>query len=193
MNHYSDISYWENRKRAGHLLHFREIAIMYYNKDKDSSKKRFEMNMAINRVKKIVHATEVSTRITRMPAPAIGGHILTFDLLDDLFNLGRYDIQPSYLIDMLERSIGVYEDDRSRALWRTINPLWWLKRLLVGIGRFPFFVLASMGFKLERLEHSLIGRLIKGLFSLLAAFASLLLIADRLGFLSNIKSVLGLS
>ena len=192
MNHYSDISYWENIKRAHHLLYFRELAITYYNKDK-GDEERYKMNKALNRVKKIVHATEVSTRITRMPAPAIGGHVFTIDLLEDLFNLGRHDIPPSYLIDILERSIGVYEDDRSRALWRTINPLWWLKRLLVGVGRFPFFVLASMGFNLDRLEHSSIGKLIKGLLSLLAAFASLLLIAERLGFLSNIKRVLGLS
>lgn len=192
MNHYSDISYRENIKRADHLLHFRELAITYYNKDK-GDKERSRMNKALNRIKKIVHATEINTRITHMPAPAIGGHIFTFDLLDELFNLGRHGIQPSYLIDILERSMGVYEDDRSRALWRTINPLWWLKRLLVGVGRFPFFILASMGFNLERLEHSLIGRLIKGSLSLLAAFASLLLIAERLGFLSNIKSVLGLS
>ncbi len=209
MNHYTDISYWENRKRIRTLQCFRELVITYLSnvetdltatlhnvlrENSTARQVRTEVNFVVDQVKKIVRAAEVSTKVIRTSPPAAGGRSFTFDLLDDLFvDLGSYGISPSLVTDLLERSIGVYEIDKSRAFRRTINPLWWLIRLVVAVGRLPFLVLAALGFNTERAERSLLGRLFKGLLSLVAAFASLLLIAERLEFLGEIKSIFGLS
>lgn len=123
----------------------------------------------------------------------MGGRTFRFDLFNDLFNdLESYGISYQLVIDMLEKAIGVYETDKSRALRRTINPLWWMKRLFEEVGRLPFRLLTMLGFNVARSESSVLGRLVRGFVSLIAVLASLLVIANLLGFLDEIKKILGL-
>ena len=131
--------------------------------------------------------------MTRTSPPALGGRTFRFDLFNDLFNdLESYGISYQLVIDMLEKAIGVYETDKSRALRRTINPLWWMKRLFEEAGRLPFRLLTMLGFNVARSESSVLGRLVRGFVSLIAVLASLLVIANLLGFLDEIKKILGL-
>ena len=208
MNHYSNISWWENRKRARILRCFHEHVITYLRnvatdlpatlqnslrENSTAQRARTEINFTVDQVRKIVHAAGVNTNVIRTSPPASGGRSFEFDLLSDLFlDLGSYGISPNLVTDLLERSIGIYEMDASRSFRRTINPLWWITRFVVGIGRSPFRVLAAIGFDMERAERSFMGKSIKAIISLIATFASLLLIAERLDFLSDIRSIFGL-
>ena len=110
----------------------------------------------------------------------------------NLFGLDRYQVAPNVVVDILQRSIGVYQTDRTRSLRRTVNIFWWLKMLLVWISRAPFSVLRAAGFDAERAEASILGRLVKGLLIVIPAVASLLAIADLLGALDWIKHHLGI-
>ena len=76
------------------------------------------------------------------------------DLLENLFRLHQHRVSPQILLDYVDRAIGVYKDDRSRAWMRTINPFYWLNLLLECTARLPFFVLGSMGLDRARMEAS---------------------------------------
>ena len=80
------------------------------------------------------------------------------------------------------------------AAWRrTLNPFWWLGKLIIWIAHAPFFLLAAAGFDSEKAERSTIGKLVSLVFAMTTFLAAVLAILDRLGFLTQLKSYLELS
>ena len=205
---YDDITCWENKKRVAALYRYRKCVVEYLNNvtttidatiknamvdNLPAREVRMQINLIVNEVKTYVIGAKIGTEVIRTAPASAGGRTFRFDLFDDFFgNLDSYGIPYDLVIDMLEKAIGVYTGDESKAFWRTVSPLWWMKRLFEEIGRIPFRLLTTFGLDMERSENSLLGRMFRGLFSWIAAFASLLVIANLLGFLEEIKQVLGL-
>ena len=87
--------------------------------------------------------------------------------LDNFFNLNSYDMSPKYILDFIDRVIGIFER-RQKVFYRNLpNPIEWVKQLI----RLPFKILSFAGFNGGGLERSIVGKLWKLIASVLT-FAS---------------------
>ena len=83
------------------------------------------------------------------------------DVMDNLFNLRGFDIPPQFVIDVLDRGIGAYLSNQRVALWRTVNPVWWIGQLLSWVAEIPFYLMAGAGFDAENAKKSTWGRIMR--------------------------------
>ena len=207
MKHYKFNTYWENQRRQSKLTLFRELIVTYFNNIKPNNEwlteariendtarqARTDINLMIDEVSALVHAADIVPVMTVTPPPAIGGRIQKVHLLMNMFLLDKHQLSPHHVDDVMLRAIGVYQSDTRHSIHRTINPLWWVKMLLMGIAHAPFSILSAAGFDADRAERSVLGKLVKGLLMVITAVASLLVIADLLGWLEWIKDQLDIS
>lgn len=199
MENYNKIPIWENLNRITYLKKFRQLINDYFlgaqydytgvRLDSKAEKARPEINKMSLRVSKYILKAGISTEITHFPAPAIGGYVTRIDLIFNLFNLPDYDVLPIEVIDLIDKAIGVYEEDKLSAFFRSINPLFWLKKLLAKIALAPFSLLSLAGFESEKIRKSLIGKLLSLLFQLVALIASIVTILQILGYNDAIKNL----
>ena len=127
----------------------------------DALRARQRINLTTVKVHRIILAACIAPIITWSPPPLIGGRVQEINLILNLFGLDRYNISASHVVGFIEMALGVYQSDRTAALRRTINPLWWLFRGLLWFIRIPFIVLGAVGFDADRAERSVLGRLVK--------------------------------
>lgn len=104
--------------------------------------------------------------------PAIGGRRSNLNLLDNIFNLQNYDIEPQIIIDFIDQAIGVYERDFTSSIIRTFNPLFWAGKVLEAIASVPFMVLGRLGLPQQKIESSPLGVIIKWLIKGITAFTT---------------------
>jgi len=103
----------------------------------------------------------ISPNVTHNGAPAGGSVRQGLNLVDDLFNLQNYDIETQALIDFINQALGVYERDFKWSFMRTVNPLFWVGKILELVSSVPFYLLGRIGFDQEELELSSLGRVVK--------------------------------
>jgi hypothetical protein len=118
----------------------------------------------------------------------IGGYRQDINLVTNVFNLHRYEIEPNNLLDFIDRSIGRYEHDRIYSILRTINPFYWLGRILDLIISLPFRFLQNAGIKTKKFEESIFGKVAKLILSLVTLVASSLTILKILDYLDPVKN-----
>lgn len=199
MEHYRNIPIWENRRRRRRLSEFRERVVAHFSaghaqspvgratsEENESVDTRRALNLRIEEAKQIVASAMGSAVVQWSPPPAIGGRPINVDLFDNLFHLDRFSITPSWMIDALDRVIGIYEADEAAAWRRTVNPIWWLGRGLTWFSLTPFRVLNVAGFHTSRFEDSFAGRLVRAATVLIPVVAGLLAMLDTLGWLGHI-------
>jgi hypothetical protein len=58
------------------------------------------------------------------------GKTIDIDVLARLWDLERHGISTKLPVDVVEEAIGVYHDDQVKSLVRTLNPFFWLGRLI---------------------------------------------------------------
>ena len=204
MTSYEDIPLWENASRCRALMEFRENVISYFNNSSpvrmggdriekpEAVRARHRINLTTINVRRIIVAAGIAPIMMWSPPPMIGGHVQKIDLIFNVFKLDRYQISGRHAVGFIEMALGVYQSDRTAALRRTINPLWWLFRGLLWCTRLPFVVLGAVGFDAPRAERSVLGRLVKLVAALLTATAALLTIVNLLGWLPGAKALLGI-
>jgi hypothetical protein len=204
MQLYRNITCWENQRRLQFLESFRTDIVQYFSEsiynwkveariEEDGAKEaKVRINKKMQEVRAIVRASGVSPVITYTPPPVIGGYIQKVDLMQNVFNLHQFQIPDDELIGFLDRAIGVYESNRRPAFWRTINPFWWVWRLMTVLVSLPFSLLGVVGFDAEKAEASLVGRLIKFLLYMIIVSASFLSILHFLGLLAGFKKMIGI-
>ena len=204
MTSYRNISLFQNTSRCRILMEFRDNVISYFNnstpvkmgedriEEPDALQARQRINLATVEVHRIILAAGISPIITWSPPPMVGGRVQEIDLILNLFGLDRYHISANHAVGFIEMALGVYQSDRTTALRRTINPLWWLFRGFLWFIRIPFVVLGAVGFDADRAERSVSGRLVKLVAALLTATAALLTILNLLGWLPGAKALLGI-
>lgn len=199
---YNRIPIWQNIRRTKLLLNFKALIIAYFNStqvdpyrrevietDKSPSL-RTKINLALNKVSRVMRLSGVPTSIYYSPPPITGGLAGEIDLIQNIFNLHIYRIDVQQVIDVIERSIGIYRDDRFNSIARTVNPFFWIGFILDFIVNLPFKILGKVGFNQKRVESSFIGKLMKGLLYLITVFSSLLTIFHYLGWLESFRRVL---
>lgn len=202
MKRYKDIPICENLRRKEKLIKFRNLVVEYFDnieylgfsgreikENIRASQLRSEINLILYEIHSIIKSAGVSLDMFYSPPPAIGGIAGNIDLVANLFNLNKFRLGPRYSIDVIEKAIGVYQNDKINALIRTINPFYWLIRLLDCIASLPFIILGQVGFNKDRLESSFVGRLFKGFLYLITVFAAFLTILEKLNYLEWFKKL----
>ena len=204
MKSYPRIPVWETKKRIEDLTVFRMAVERYFlntslprgrprqrtDNAQAATKAREQINRSMQRVRKVALNTGVSESITYTPPPIIGGPIVNVNIIQNIFNLGQFEIGSESVLGVLDQAAGVYSDDLPSAWQRTLNPFWWLGKLLVWIAHLPFFLLGAAGFDSQKAEQSFIGKLVSLIFTLTTFIASLLVILNLLGFLDQLKTYL---
>lgn len=179
MSDYRVLPFWENLKRRKELEIYQQSVEKYFERvdfndysrtfiDNNETKKiRAFLNKQNGFIQVYLLGTGISPDVVHTPPPAIGGYVQRINLVENLFNLFNYDIEHQVLIDTIDKAIGVYEKDFLPSVIRTINPLFWLGKILETIASVPFYLLGSVGFNRRKIENSIAGKLIKWLIKLL--------------------------
>jgi len=202
MSYYKKITIWENRNRTKLLIEFRSLVVTYFKnmctsgfffdvvENKKARQVRIEINMILDKIYSFILLAGVNPTMHYYPPPVVGGLARNIDLILNIFNLHRYQIRPQQLLNLIERSIGIYENDRLNALLRTVNPFFWLGLILDYIVSLPFKVIGKIGFNQEKIESSITGKIIKGIFYLISVLASLLTVLEMIGYLEKFISLI---
>ncbi len=99
----------------------------------------------------------ISHVVTYTPPPIIGGYVQNIDVLLNLFDIWRWQLDPNTVKDFTERAIGAYEREFYRLRRKVFNPLYWLGIFFVWFLRLPFRFLTAAGFNGTKIEGSLFG------------------------------------
>ena len=180
---YNQVPFWENRHRVKRLKSFLALVKTYFTntmpgcENAKASEVRSAINLALTAIPEMVQAADAYQTIQWRSSPATGGHKEEIDLFDNLFYLHEFKIPPTDVTDVLERAIGVYQDDYGASRWRTINPLWWA-------GQVPFLIMGAVGFNADKIQGTAIGRTIRFVFQTLSATSALLTLLHWLGWIS---------
>lgn len=198
MLRFDRISFFENVRRCNRLAEFISQINIYIDhtefgrhsdapdEDDEALRARSQLNKMIPEIEQIVRASGQSAIITVSPPPAIGGLVRNINMIYEFFRLRTHWIEHSELFDVIERSLGTYEADRPKSLIRSLNPFFWLGRLVSWMASIPFAFLGSIGFNRDSIESSVIGRILKGCFELAAFAASILTILQITGTLDPV-------
>lgn len=201
MSYYTKILPRENKKRLDKLAVFRELVIEYFNNshaewmdnERIEQPRAEEARVEINRMSDTIHATilyaGINPSIRYTPPPAVGGYIQNIDLVQNIFSLQRFQVGPKYLLDFIDRAIGIYENNARPAFLRSMNPFFYLGLVFDLVAGVPFALIGRAGFNRKKAEASLAGRMIKGTIYIITALASLLTVLQLLDFLEPVKKV----
>lgn len=188
------IFYWEARRRLGVLEQFRRNAERYlqfatwtphggWHEDDNARSLRQQLNEGVHDVRAACSFVGVATHVYYVPPPITGGVAGDIDLLENFFNLPRFQIPQQQLLDRLDRAIGVYRGWLRPLWWRLFNPFYWIGQLFARVAEAPFRILAAAGFDASRVEGSFWGKLTKAVVQFLAATAALLTVLEKLDLL----------
>ena len=170
----SELTCWENRRRAECLFRFRELVVTYFNniqrhgygfdepvEGQAAKVARSDINRMSQQALRFVYDAGVPSDVTYYPAPAVGGYVRTVNVLGNLFNLSASSIPTQKAVDIIEQAIGVYDADYQASVIRTFNPFFWIGKILRAISAIPFAILEHAGLHGKKLEDSFVGRLVK--------------------------------
>ena len=193
MRKHSDLFYWENQHRLKKLKEFREITIGFFNADNSSEgyyNKRSELNLKTEEAHGYIKAAGVRSVIVLTPPPLIGGYPIRIDLFQDIHNLHRA-IRPIQVIDTIEKAIGVYLSNVSSSILRTINPFFYMYRLIDTVTTIPIRLFRVLGFSEDVLDCSYIVRIYKFITQTIIWVSALLTLLHRFGLLNSFLSLIG--
>ena len=125
MSWYKKIPYWENRKRLKMLIKFKKLVVNYFNnveydpffslkENQEAIKTRHEINLCLDKIYSYIISAGINPTIYYSPPPAIGGIAGNINL-HNIFHLHGFEISPQYIIDNVDRAIGIYENDKKDA------------------------------------------------------------------------------
>jgi len=190
--YYKNITIFELIKRTEFLIQAKKDIVDYFinlNSEYPSEEsanvaqlKRQKINLYLIKLITYVKSAGIETSVYYSPPPVIGGLAGDIDIVANIFNLHGFDISPQMIIDKLDQSIGVYDDERTRALIRTFNPFWWLWKVFKWIANIPFWVLKEIGFNTSKIESSFLGKILKFIFEVVTFLAALFAVLNALGY-----------
>jgi len=184
MTNYKSLTFFQNKHRQNILSQFQQKLGQYfslidynsYSRDIVDTDESRGIRRFLNRQNSIVqlYMQEVgqAANVIYTDPPAIGGRRSNLNLLDNIFNLQNYDIEPQTIIDFIDQAIGVYERDFTSSIIRTFNPLFWAGKVLEAIASVPFMVLGRLGLPQQKIESSPLGVIIKWLIKGITAFTT---------------------
>jgi hypothetical protein len=207
------ITIWECRKRITELSEFIQLINRYaehssvpdrHSRSRESrpsaeigNQARTELNLRNSRVSKYLKDADCYPMINWHAPPAAGGRTIQFYPMENLYSLHIYELSYTVVIDTAQKAVGYYQDQLTPSLVRTLNPFWWLARLVGAIISVPFVILEWAGFQRDTAENSTPGRLYKTAVGIGAFVIAVVAVANNavgvlsgLGLISNIKKLL---
>ena len=200
MRRYNKILVWENNRRLKKLIDFRELVIAYFdtartelnvdskNIEITAPEARKRINRSVQEVHSMIVQSEINPILTWRAPATIGGFVRKVDLVYNIFNLEDFLLDANSTIDVLDRSIGIYESDHKKALARAFNPLFYVGLVLDFISGLPFIFLGKLGLNRQMMEVSVVGRLVKSVLYLIQVIAALIAIYQFWDYWTPVKN-----
>ncbi len=138
---------------------------------------RDRVNMGVLRAIDIARRLGVPVDFQSIPPPAVGGVIIPvnkfYAVLDDHSHDG---VMRQQVWDALTQAVGQCEAEVARQFRRLVNPLYWIRELLVFVIRIPFMLIQASGFDVSKVENHFLAKAIK-----LVELVLILYVLARLG------------
>ncbi len=194
--------YWECKRRLDALIRFRQLGSEYFanltpvgygeppQENEAARMARLVMNRTLGEVIESMDLLGLSRTVYYTPPPLIGGYAGDMDIFANLFEFWRFRLDPRQALDVLERAIGEYQRRKQWLFLQIFNPFFWLKWLLAKVLSVPFAILGAAGFNATKIEHSLIGKMVKAVIGIVAFLASLLAVLKYLDLLDAAKNLI---
>jgi len=193
---YKQIFSWENKERIKYLENFKAHVVNYFSgvsnddfgdslENEIAKKERKGINKLIDKANLYISATGISTRVIDYPTPIAGQKSRYIDLVFNIFNLSH---EP--LLDIIERAIAIYENDKKSAILRTYCPVFWITLFVDWIVSLPFEFLGKFGLQQDKLGVSLGGKIFKFLFSLIIYVEAFLNILKMTGYFPKLLIII---
>lgn len=134
-----------------------------------STKKIEEINLKLTRIIKYIKQTWLSSSVSyKSQVQWIQWDI---DIFQNIWNSYTYQFNKDLYFSIIDKAIWVYKDDFIYSIMRTINPLFWLNKIIWFIVFIPFYILWFSWFNLSKksFENSIITKISK-LFMLIISF-----------------------
>ena len=204
MGDFKSFACWKNRRCAADLQQFRSDLENYIDQssyhwmaeavieEEPAKDVRVKMNRALHCVVTAIDAAGLPRIVVYTPDPRIGGDQQLVDVLDNLFILHQFRLPQGRVIELIDRAIGIYENDKWPAILRSINPLWWLWKSLVFLSSGPFQLLSAAGFDTASIENSFVGRMVRLVVMVVMVLAAFLTVLQLLGHLEQFKKLVGI-
>lgn len=126
------------------------------------------------------------------PAPAVGGPILPVNLFQAiLFDPSHGGISRQVIYDALIQLEGAAEQNVALERRRLINPVYWLKELLIFTIRIPFLLIEASGFDVGKVEDHFLAKAFKLIEIAAIVYVLYRLGLDRAGFRELLLKVVG--
>lgn len=198
---YKQITFCENDERIKYLENFEAHVINYFDdigrdgfgdllENEIAKKERKEINKLIDKARSYIIATGISTRVINYPAPITERESHSVDLAFNIFNLIEINMSHEPLLDIIERAIAIYENDKKIAILRTYNPVFWIALFVDWIVSLPFEFLGKFGLQQDKLGASLGGNIYKFLFSLIIYVEAFLNILKMTGYFPKLLIII---
>jgi len=123
---------------------------------------RESVSKALLRAMQIAQKLKISITGKSLPPPAVGGAIISINLFSAILNDTSYGgVSRQWIYDALNQTIGACENNVDIEFKRLINPLYWIKELLIIIIRIPFMLIEASGFDVTKFEDHFLSKLFK--------------------------------
>ena len=123
---------------------------------------RERISKGILRASRIADRQGVPIHVKSYPAPAVGGPVIPVNLFGAILaDTSHGGIERQMIYDAINQTIGELEAALPREFQNLINPLYWIKELLVLTIRLPFIIIAVSGFDVHKIEGHLFARIFK--------------------------------
>jgi hypothetical protein len=125
---------------------------------------RERVTKGILRVNRIAHRLRVPTEFRAFPMAALAGQlpIITLSLFRAIICDTSYTgVNRQLIYDALNQTIGECEARVAVEFRRLINPLYWIKEVLVLVIRIPFILIEASGFDVSKVEDHLLAKAFK--------------------------------
>ena len=156
--------------------------------EEDAAKEaRVKINRIMDETHEIILCSGINPLLTWTPPALVGGYAQKVDLIQNIFNIHRFQISHDYILDFIDRAIGIYQSNHKSSLIRICNPFFYIGLVFEAISELPFIAIGKLGFDRQKAESSVIGRLVKGILYLITVIAALLTILHLLELIEPVK------
>jgi hypothetical protein len=202
------VTYFEAKRAEKAFREYRDLALRYWQakptveytghewmsgrrpnpESAESTDARRQLSERYPQISVFAQNLGVPTTMTSCPAPAIGGPIVTGDLLNCVLDqhLGHSSVSRHEVVDAIDKCIGMAETIQRHLFWKqAANPLYYLIIVVAFLVRIPFLVLQHAGLP-EQVEQTLWGHIVKAVLLLILA-----LVLVHYGFKFKLSDLVG--
>ena len=118
MKPYSKIPVWEAKSRLTVLQTFYVDVVAYFKNSNaewmvsgrieqdEAVDARRRINLTLQKARRVISSSGVSSTITYQPPPAVGGYVQNVDVILNIFNIGQFQIPPEQLPEYSSSQLG---------------------------------------------------------------------------------------